>query len=245
MTGSLVTSQVRSSFGGLWRGLLAAGGVAKNEGPRAGIRATLGLLSRSILLRHRYSLYEKVLDNRVQAAGAMADPIGTRTEAIHLPITLVEFELAARWGFDWGTDPRGVAFGAEQSSGSVVFRTVDGVGRLVNQTGMTLQAEGSVYEHVRRCVAIGDTRVAYAGYSETAPQFRRRGVYALAHERIYDIFCHNGIERVVLLEGDEQLGPRSAQEKLGAVIRADLSHVRVLGVVHHWSARVRRNPSSD
>lgn len=170
----------------------------------------------------RYYVYVNSLTSIEQRPCEVAD---LQLETIELPITLAEYEGLAHSG----SDPRDWSGGitsTECPHKSFVFVTTSH-GILVNVTGMTAPRTGSVYSQIQRFwPRFQDNNVTlYAGYSETAVQFRRRGVYGWVHGMIFTWAKNKGYERIILLEGEDQPGPRSSQDKLGSTVTAETCHV--------------------
>ncbi len=157
-----------------------------------------------------------------------------------LPITLAGYERLARSGQNLRLC-HGVAAEGGSRHRTFVFLTTTH-GEMVNVTGMTATRTGSVYSQVSSFWPSfrDDDVTLYAGYSETVPEHRRKGVYSWVHGRIFAWARTNGFRRIVLLEGEDQSGPRSSQDKLGSTVVAETCHVTLFNGlrsscrVHVW-----------
>ena len=165
---------------------------------------------------------------------------------IDLPITLAEYERLAHTNPDPRMWQEIIDSQDSTSPHTHVFMTLS-KGTLVNVTGMTVTRTDSVYSHIREFWPSfeDDNATLYAGYSETAPAFRRKGVYTWVHGTIFTWARDNGYRRVVLLEGKDQPGPRSSQDKLGSKVVTETCHITLFSGLrskyrlHHWVTNPR------
>ena len=140
---------------------------------------------------------------------------GLLVKPFFIPITLQEYEHLGTRRFDFSKHAKATEYGESSGKGTIVFCTFKD-GDLVNRTGMTLYRNG-VYEYVYPAESENGSTV-YAGFSETTKKFRRMCVYSYVHSYIYRYLRNKGFSKVILLESEEQAGPRKVQERLGAKI---------------------------
>jgi len=183
-----------------------------------------GMFSALVIQKHYY-VYVNALTSINQMPCGVPD---LQFESIEMPVTLAQYELLAHSGQDprqWHLAPNS----DNASPESFIFVTTSH-GTLVNVTGMTVTRHGSVYSNIRRFWPQfnNDPATLYAGYSETAAEYRRKGVYTWVHGTVFSWAKRNGFERVILLEGEDQPGPRSSQDKLGSSVVAETCHVTLV-----------------
>jgi hypothetical protein len=189
-----------------------------------------------LVMRKRYYVYVNSLANVDLMPCGVPD---LQFESIEMPITLAQYELLAHSGQDprqWHLAPSS----DNATPKSFVFVTTSH-GTLVNVTGMTVTRQGSVYSQIHTFWPPfrEDRSTLYAGYSETAADYRRKGVYTWVHGMIFSWAERNGFERVILLEGEDQPGPRSSQDKLGSSVVAETCHVTLFsGLRSRYRAHV-------
>lgn len=152
---------------------------------------------------------------------------------IFLPISLQEYELLGTQGFDFSTHPKAQEYKKGLGNGTIVFYTSNDNG-LVNRTGMTTYRNG-VYQYVYPSY-LDKGNTVYAGFSETNKEHRLKGVYTYVHSEIYRYLREAGFSEVILLESKEQIGPRKAQERLGAEVLRESYHLRLLFLLNlRWN----------
>jgi len=191
--------------------------VLREEGFLSLLRWAVTLPGR-VFKYHKYYIYENNLAELADASPACRVDNLTM-QAIWLPITLAEYEQLGGQGFDFSVHPDARECQGPADKGTIVFWTTVN-GELVNRTGMTTMRKGSAYKDIRKFYPsfVDDSRIAYAGFSETAVEYRRKGVYTWVHAEIFRYFKEKGFSRVILLEGEEQVGPRKVQDRLGSKV---------------------------
>jgi len=176
-----------------------------------------------------FYLYEKTLDPSDEIPIVPCKVSGLTIRPIFLPITLKEYERLGANNFDFSLHPEARDYENYLDKGTIVFWTTLN-GEFVNRTGMTTMRKGSTYEYLKKYYPsfIDDGYTAYAGFSETAVKYRLKGVYSWVHSEIYRYFREKGIYRVLLLEENEQVGPRKVQARMGAKVLSEVYHLRVI-----------------
>jgi hypothetical protein len=152
---------------------------------------------------------------------------------IFAPITLQEYEYLGTQKYDFTRHPEAKEYDDRDKKGTIIFYTFKN-GELVNRTGMTLYRNG-VYNYICPFV-LDDGRTVYAGFSETTKKYRFMGVYSYVHSYIYRYLKEKGFSKVILLESEEQSGPRKVQERLGAISVGRSYVIRILFFINfRWN----------
>ncbi len=158
---------------------------------------------------------------------------GLSIKPVFLPISLQEYEYLGNEGVDFEKVTGAVEYGAGMHDGTIVFLTYKDR-MLMNRTGMTLYKNGA-YTY---CCPSGEEKAGtvYAGFSETTKAARNLGIYSFVHSHIFNFVKQMGFKRVVLLESEEQPGPRKVQDKLGAKVLYTIRCVRILLLLNYWTS---------
>lgn len=189
----------------------------------------------SCLFHHeRYFLYEYSLNSSMHIPVLPCKVDNLEIRPIWVPISLEEYELLGDEGFDFRTHAESRDFKEATGNGTIVFCTFRD-NELVNRTGMTTYRNG-VYKYVYPSFT-DDVTTAYAGFSETKEKYRYKGVYTYVHSEIYRYLKKNGFVKVILLEAEEQIGPRKVQDRLGAKVLYNVDHFRLFFLANFWLKR--------
>ena len=202
----------------------------------------LSLIKQILCIYKTYYIYEMRLNTSTGIPDIPCQVSNLTIKPLFIPITLAEYEQLGRKGCDFSARPD-IQDYRKGDEGTIVFWTTANNDEFVNRTGMTTMRKGSVYEQIQRfCPSfVDDGHSAYAGFSETAIQHRLKGVYTYVHSKIYRYLSDEGFSRVVLLEGKEQVGPRKAQDKLGAQVLNKAWHLRLLYLFNFMWTKPKMN----
>lgn len=190
-------------------------------------------------------LYEHVLDPLTQYPDKLPRIEGLEVTRVFMPISLGMYEKMGLRGFNFA----GAAGRWEYSRGrhgSIVF-WVSSEGKYVHRTGFATSREGTAYALLQDIYKYDESMdngdAAYAGYSETAAEFRRKGVYSYMYSRMYRELRELGFKKILLIEPGYVIGPQKVQERLGSRVICEIMFTRILGVFTLWRIATReRHP---
>ena len=186
----------------------------------------------------KFYLYTMNLNPETKIPNLQSKVDGLRVKPVYLPISLQEYEYMGNEGVDFEKLPEAIEYEIGLKDGTIVFLTYkDNV--LMNRTGMTLYRNG-VYKY---CCPVDHDCVGsvYAGFSETNKAARMLGIYSFIHSYMFNYLKDMGFKRVVLLESDEQTGPRKIQDRLGAKVEYSTYCIRLFFFVY-WTKPKINNP---
>jgi hypothetical protein len=176
-------------------------------------------------------VYEMKLntENDIPKLNAKID--GLNVKPIFLPISLQDYECFVKENVDFEKLKGAQIYQRGLHNGTIVFLTYKEE-TLMNRTGMTLYRNGAYKYSCKNEFDTGKT--VFAGFSETTKAARMMGIYSFVHSYIYRYLKDMGFENVILLESEEQPGPRKVQDRLGAKIRYSVKCIRVLLLLNYW-----------
>ncbi len=176
-------------------------------------------LSKFIRVHHAFMLRHDlgpVPDVPVQLEGLMVS-------VYFVPCTLAQYETWVRACVEIPSLPQTVPYRGQRDLGTIVFWTTLGHTR-VSCTAVSTQVDDSVYAVLlpRLLGVIPTSGTVFEGITETALQFRRKGVYAWQQTFQLRFLRDYGFHHRFSLEMEDQEGPRRVQERNGAVLVGEL-----------------------
>jgi len=179
-----------------------------------------------------FYVYEVALNSNIEIPMLESKVEGLRVKPVFLPISLQEYEYLGNEGINFEDVIGAVEYQRGMKDGTIVFLTYKD-DKLMNRTGMTLYRNG-VYTYC--CPLEKEFKdTVFAGFSETTKAARKLGIYSYVHSHIFNFLKQGGFKRVILLESEEQPGPRKVQDKLGAKIKYTIRCIRVLLLFNYWT----------
>lgn len=151
---------------------------------------------------------------------------------IFLPISLSEYEYLGNEGYDFLKHPDALPYQPSMRRGTIVFLTFKDE-NLMNRTGMTLYRNGAYIKSYPK--EFDHEGTVYAGFSETTKEARMAGIYSFVHSYIFNYLKEIGFKRVILLESEEQPGPRKVQDRLGATVIYTIYCIRLFMLLSYWT----------
>lgn len=180
-----------------------------------------------------FYVYEMDLGADVEIPMLQSKVEGLLVKPVFLPISLQEYEYLGNEGVDFEKMTGAMEYGSGMHDGTIVFLTFKDR-MLMNRTGMTLYKNGA---YTYCCPSREEeTGTVYAGFSETMKAARNLGIYSFVHSYIFNYLKQMGFKRVVLLESEEQPGPRKVQDKLGAKVLYTIRCTRILLLLNYWTS---------
>ena len=197
----------------------------RGAGSLVGIaRDALGKIRRLLFSKDRYFLY--VFDlQRAPELPAMKPKVDAITmTSVFLPISIEEYERLGETGYDFRKHPDAREF-VPGDKGTMVFLGIH-EDRIIYRSCLSTYCNG-VYSYIYPA-HMQKEGTLYQGFNETAVEFRNKGLYSWAQGEMFRHFHDLGFSAVVMLEPEDQVGPRKVQDRLGSKQLCESFCLRVL-----------------
>lgn len=149
------------------------------------------------------------------------------TNTYFVPCKLGDYERWVNEAVDIPSLPQVSAYSGQTEAGTIVFWTTrEGV--RVGSTAVSTVMDGTVYACTLPKLLGGPPPKGsvFEGLNETAPEFRRKGVYAWQQMLQLRLLREHGFTHRYSLEPGEQEGPRRVQERNGSVLLGQVAHLQ-------------------
>jgi len=140
---------------------------------------------------------------------------------IFVPMSLGEFEKLAHQGFDFRSHPNAENYEKGLNNGVIVFYAFAG-DELLFKTGVALGKRGTY----RGYPLSDDGATVIMGYTETAIEYRQKGVFRYVYCEVCRYLGNQGFSKGLALAQDVTIASNKVHNKLGA---------RMVRVVHSLS----------
>lgn len=195
------------------------------------IKDILSKFRRSIFTIDKYYLYEKKLLDKVEICSSRVKNV--KMEIIFLPIPIEVYEMLGEMGYDFRKHPEKDEPKAGNTNGTFIFLGIKDniiifrscISNFRNGVYLDLYPEKNDSE-----------KTCYQGFNWTHPKFRKMGLYTWAQTFMFNYMKNIGFESIVMLEPEDQIGPRKVQDRLGSQFLCESFAFRLLFFINYrWN----------
>lgn len=188
---------------------------------------------RAFVAYDKYFLYKKDLDDGQEINLIKPKLDGVTMESIFFPISIEEYETMGEKGIDFRKFPNSKPFRFGAGRGTIVFLGIKD-GLMIYRSCISTY-RNAVYEYIYPEMLHNST-TCYQGFNWTHPDFRKKGLYTWAQTVMFDYMKNHGFNRIVMLEPEDQIGPRKVQDRLGSKMICESFAFRLLFVINYrWN----------
>jgi hypothetical protein len=188
---------------------------------------------RAFISKDKYYLYEKdlIAVNNLQIIHPHVD--GVTMDIIFLPISIEEYELLGEKRFDFRKHPKVTKFGPSVGDGTIIFLGV--IGEDIIYRSCISNYRNGVYRQIYP-EKFDSKSTCYQGYNWTSPIYRKKGLYSWAQTVMFNFMRANSYHKIIMLEPEDQIGPRKVQERLGSEMLCESFAFRLFFIVNYrWN----------
>lgn len=224
------------SFRRIHRLLIEDVNILKQKGVKSlptVLRDIFSKARRSLISLEKYYLYEKRLHEEKEIPCIQPRVEGVIMETIFIPISIEEYEALGERGFDFRKHPEARPYRSNEGKGTILFLGVKS-NNIIYRSCISNYRNG-IYFYIYQDYA-DSTTICYQGFNWTHPNFRKLGLYTWAQTEMFTFMKNQGYEKIVMLEPDDQVGPRKIQDRLGSTMICESFAFRCLFVIHYrWN----------
>ncbi len=173
------------------------------------------LVKKAFYTSREFDLFELTCDSLGDFSDITCGVPNPIIQQLFIPISLKEYERLGEENYYFPDHPQVSEYERGKGFGTIIFWMTSN-GKFVHRTGLTTSKNDTIYNLLKGCRNYshemeerGD--VAYAGFSETSEEFRRKGVYTFIYSRMYPYLKEKGFKKILLLEERTELITKLAQ----------------------------------
>lgn len=192
-----------------------------------------GKARRSLVSIDKYFLYEKDLTDGTDI-GPIEFPIDNIEMIIlFMPISIEEYEHLGEKGIDFRKHPQASAYRPGMGDGTIVFLGVRN-DEIIYRSCIS-NYFNAVYAQI--CpAALDNGTICYQGFNWTSPRYRKKGLYTWGQKIMFDFMKSLGYRKILMLEPEDQIGPRKVQDRLGSKMLCISYAFRLLFLINYrWN----------
>lgn len=196
------------------------------------IRDLLNQAKRAFFSLDKYYLYAFSLEqNEVPSIQPRLE--GITMESVFLPISILDYELLGEQGTDFRTLSQARPVEKNSGRGTIVFMGVKDEEIVYRSCISTFR--NAVYEDIYP-KRLDDEFTVYQGFNETKPSYRRKGLYSWAQSQMFSTMKGLGYKTIVMLEPEDQVGPRKVQDRIGSKQLCESFALRIMVFINfRWN----------
>jgi len=151
---------------------------------------------------------------------------------LFLPITIDEYERLSESGYDFRQHPLSSEYISGQKGTFVFYGILNKV--IIYRSCLSTYCNG-VYEYIYPAQLRTNGSV-YQGFNETSIDCRNKGLYSWAQCEMFQFAQQLGFKEIIMLEPEDQLGPRKVQDRLGSKLIYESFCLRLLFIFNYrWN----------
>jgi len=197
------------------------------------IREVSGKVRRAFLSFDKYYLYARDFkeNEHIQVVNPRVEDV--TMDIVFLPMSIEEYEVLGEKGFDFRNHPDKMVYSPGTGKETIVFLGIRGSEIIYRSCISTFR--NAVYQHIYP-QQLDSKTTCYQGFNWTHPAYRKRGLYTWAQTVMFNFMKDQGYHRIVMLEPEEQIGPRKVQDRLGSKMLCESFAFRFMVLVNYrWN----------
>lgn len=191
---------------------------------------------RALVAIDKYFLYEKDLTDGKDIPSIELPIDNIEMKILFLQISIEEYEYLGEKGIDFRKHAKARTFKPGMGDGTIVFLGVKD-DEIIYRSCIS-NYRNAVYAQIYPAT-LDCATTCYQGFNWTNPRYRKKGLYTWAQKFMFDFMKNLGYTKILMLEPEDQVGPRKVQDRLGSKMLCISYAFRLLFFINYrWNSRV-------